>query len=261
MTTPYTGDGKINYRFYASDGTDDATGTPTSDKAVTLSAPAGNAKPSLSWASANCLSNGVRPATGVEGTDFEFMVTYKDADNQCPTDILLWLDENDNGIYEGDEKYVLEAGAGDCQNGKIYKKTISLITAGNGNLKYRSCDRWMKRADGLPTSDSSVTVLNAVKVRPTGGEGWYSSIQAAVNASPDPSTILVYPNSDFTAATYSETVLLNNEDNRSIISACGPDLTTIASPDTGTTITVQDSSNFVLDGFSITGATSGMASL
>ncbi|NOY65046.1 MAG: hypothetical protein GXO97_06605, partial [Nitrospirae bacterium] len=32
----YAGDGILNYRFYASDGTDTATGTPTSDSTVTV---------------------------------------------------------------------------------------------------------------------------------------------------------------------------------------------------------------------------------
>jgi len=50
---------------------------------------AANNAPVLSWASANCLTEGVRPRTGAVNADFEFRVKYSDAENQCPTYIRV----------------------------------------------------------------------------------------------------------------------------------------------------------------------------
>jgi len=76
--------------------------------------------------------------------------------------------------------------------------------------------------------------------------------RAAITASSDPSTIIVYRNSDFTAATYSESVSLTSKNNRTLQSACGRDLSIING---STPITVQTSANIVVDGFSLTGGT------
>jgi hypothetical protein len=260
LALPYAGDGVLNYRFYASDGMDDATGTPGSaDKFVTMTAPP-NEQPILSWQAGACRSQGVSPTIGAVGGDYEFQVNYSDADNQCAATIQVWIDENDNGTYESGEKYNLtEVNAGDtvCTDGKLYKTTRSLAFNGDGVLTYRFyATDGLQSATGAAATGSTLTVLNALKVRPTGGAGWYSTIQAAVTASTDPSTIVVYPNADFSAATYTENVsLITAKNNRTIQSACGADLTIVASASGNHAFLFQDSNNPVVDGFSITGAT------
>ena len=116
-------------------------------------------------------------------------------------------------------------------------------------------------AVGDPVSDATLTVVDgALRVRPTGGSGYYSTIQSAVDASTNPSTILVYPNADFSAATYTENVTLSaGQHNRTIQSVCGADLTTVTSATTGNTVYALRATNFVVDGFEITGATGSNA--
>jgi len=261
VQVPYVGDGILNYRFYAEDGADQATGNPVLDRTVVTTVPVNNA-PSLSWATAPCLTDGARPSIGAWDTDFEFMVEYTDPDNECPTgtnDIQVWVDADDNGTFDPNEKYdlvednVLDV---DCTDGKLFKRTMPLTVVGDGILSYRfHATDWKEAATGTPTSGGTFTVLAALKVRPAGGTYWYTSIQSAINDSKDPDTILVWPNSDFSTATYNENVSVLTKHNRTIKSVCGADLTIIASPGGNNTVTFQDSTNGVLDGFSVTGAT------
>ncbi|MHB1348593.1 MAG: multiheme c-type cytochrome [Desulfobulbaceae bacterium] len=257
---PHVGDGTINYRFHAADGSDQAIGVPIQDQTVTTTLPVNNA-PSLNWTAASCLSDGVRPSIGAWDTDFEFMVEYTDPDNQCPTGanaIQVWVDIDDSGTFDPNEKYDLvedNALDVDCADGKLYKRTMPLAVAGDGVISYRfHATDWYEAATGPPTSGGSVTVLAALKVRPGGGTYWYTSIQSAVNDSNDPDTILVWPNSDFTPATYAENISVLAKPNRTVRSVCGADLTSIASPGGNNTITFQDGGNGLLDGFSVTGA-------
>ena len=262
----HVGDGTLNYRFYATDGVDSAIGSPTSDSDVSVSAPSGNNPPVLSWSTANCLANGVRPGTGAEDTDFEFMVTFTDADiGQCADIIQVWIDENDNGSFDTNEKYDLaesDPGDADCTDGKVYNSLVFLELAGDGILNYRFFGTdGREAADGTPpTSGDSLTVISAFKVKPVSAAGWYQTIQAAIDASGDPSTILVYPDidNDFSAATYIEDALVTGgRNNRTILSACGPDLTIVEG--TGAAVTFNNSSdNGQLEGFSLTGATTGV---
>ena len=61
-----------------------------------------NSPPVLDWASADCLAEGVRPPSGADGADFEFMVRYTDPENQCPAplggDIVVWVDDDDSRV-------------------------------------------------------------------------------------------------------------------------------------------------------------------
>lgn len=43
----------------------------------------------------------------VGGSSFDFRVRYTDADNDTPwaVAVQVWVDGNDNGSYESDEKY------------------------------------------------------------------------------------------------------------------------------------------------------------
>jgi hypothetical protein len=259
LSIPYIGDGAITYRFYASDGEDAATGGPVSDTALIITpAPLINNVPNLSWADINCISNGVRPGEGADGADFQFNVIYTDPDpGQCATDILVLVDKDDNGTYESEEKYILAGDGGDldCTDGRLYETTVNLVVAGDLKYSFFATDSF-EAATGIPVSDSTVTVLDALKVRPTGGEGWYSTIQSAEDNSTDPSTILVYPNGDFTAATYTENIEARTV-NLTMRSTCGSDLTIIDGGGSGIGVLLR-ADNQVLDGFSVTNATDGL---
>ncbi|TAN40757.1 MAG: hypothetical protein EPN25_06600, partial [Nitrospirae bacterium] len=261
------GDGELSYTFRASDGFAPAAtdAEPLSDSIVTVLSVT-NTPPQLDWESGACRTEGVSPRSGAAGADFTFLVKYTDQNNSCPasgsSNIQVWIDENNNGIYEPGEKYNLtevDAGDTDCTNGKLYKTTRTLAYTGDGNLNYR-----FYATDGTQTAigdpadyDGTVTVVNgARKVRPTGGSGWYSTIQSAVAAN---QTILVYPNADFTPATYNESVAVNSVSNLTIRSVCGPDYTIIDGVGSGYAVWGNSSSsNLTVDGFSLTGDTNGI---
>jgi parallel beta-helix repeat protein len=261
---PYIGDGMVMYRFYGSDGTAVAAGDPTLNYPLTVTPPAVNAAPVLSWITGeSCLAAGVRPQVGASGGDFEFMVNYTDSDDQCPDVIQVWVDADQNGIYGDDEKYALATGdPSACSGGRVYTATVPVAVENEGDFNYRFyATDGLEGATGAPVAGDTLEILNALRVRPwEGGAGeglfWYNSIQDAVNVAGDPSTILVWPNSDFTAATYSERVQADSRDNVIIRSVCGPDLTAIdATGIAEKTVLFLDSSNNVLDGFTVTGAT------
>ena len=254
----YVGDGTLNYRFYAEDGVDVATGEATADLLVTVTAPTGNTPPVLSWYTANCLSNGVRPATGAKDTTFDFMVSYTDQENQCADTIQVWVDENNSGAYDPLEKHELtelDPTDTDCSDGKVYQTTLILSHEADP-MEYRFfATDGLEAATGSPTADSPVAVLAALKVRPSGGTGWYSTISAALDIAVDPTTIVVYPNADFTAATYAEFVDFTSNianqplANQTLRSACGPDLTMITNP--GSTAVLVKNDNVEINGFGI----------
>lgn len=266
MTLAHVGDGHLSYTFRASDGFAQAAADagPVRDNVVTV-LPAVNTPPRLDWAIGGCRTEGVSPHTGAAGADFTFLVNYTDQNNSCPAsgsgNIQVWIDENNNGIYEDSEKYNLtevESGDTDCTDGKLYKTTRALAYAGNGNLAYRfyATDGSLTAIGDPADSDSTVTVVSgARKVRPTGGSGWYSTIQSAVSAG---QTILVYPNADFTAATYNESIFVNGTDNVTIRSVCGPDYTIIDGAGSGYAVRGNASNNLTVDGFSLTGDTNGV---
>jgi parallel beta-helix repeat protein len=261
-TLSYAGDGVLTYTFQASDGTDSASADPgpLADSTVTV-APTANNPPSLDWAAADCLTEGVRPGSGADGADFEFMVSYSDPDNECPAsaggEIGVWIDEDDSGLYEPGEGHDLieyDPGDTDCTDGKIYGTTLPLAAAGDGDLAYTFvATDGIAAAAGTPTSDREVTVAVAAKVRLSGGTGWETSIQTAVNN--HTGLILVYPNADFAAAVYPQTLIMSKP-GRTIRSVCGPGLTVVEGSTYG--VKFQTSSNIEIDGFTLTGASRGL---
>ena len=277
LQIPYAGNGldpvNMTYRFYATDGAAEATGDPVADTPLTIDIePSENSAPSLSWSVAECLDNGVRPPVGDVEAAFEFKVLYTDLDgtgpegngiyrSECAVDILLMLDKDNNGTYDSDEKYVLtEADPGDvdCTDGKLYETTLVLEGAVEGELGYSfyATDSFAA-ATGEPTVDSTVMVYaNALKVRPSGGAGWLTTIQAAEDSSFDGSAILVYPNDDFTAAIYTENIEARTT-NLTIQAVCGPDLTIVDGGGSGVGFMLR-ADNQVLDGFGVTNAGDGL---
>ncbi|MCF6281685.1 MAG: right-handed parallel beta-helix repeat-containing protein [Candidatus Polarisedimenticolaceae bacterium] len=262
-SVPYVADGFVNYRFYATDGLDAATGglPVTAVKTIAVTLPP-NEQAVLSWSAGLCRDEGVRPPVGASYSDFEFLVNYSDADDHCPTAIEVWVDENDNTTYEAEEKYALtEVDGGDsvCSDGKLYQKTdLNLASTGDGIFNYRFyANDGIQEATGTPaTTGGTIEVLDAYRVRPGGGVDWESSIDAAVDKTTGPLTTLVYPNADFSAATYNENVLPPYALHDKVIrSVCGPDLTIVSSTNTNSTFVFNGNNNPVVDGFTITGAT------
>jgi parallel beta-helix repeat protein len=168
-TLSLVGDGVLSYRFYATDGTDDATGAPVSDKTVTVTANA----PVLAWTGeTNYTNDGANPDSGAGGNNFEFRVSYSDADNEAPASIQLWIDEDDSSTYEAGEKYDLTAVDGsdtDYTSGKLYSKTLALVYAGDGGINYRfyASDGALEDAASDPVTGSQITVTADTNTIPT----------------------------------------------------------------------------------------------
>ncbi|MFC1684226.1 right-handed parallel beta-helix repeat-containing protein [Pseudomonadota bacterium] len=170
------GDGNISYRFYASDGVYGAVGTPTSDSTIyDLS----NVAPTIDWTGQTDYStDGVNPDSALSGSDFEFRVEFTDANNDMPPVIQVWVDTNDNGTYEEDEKTDMTAfdGDSDSTDGKFYTATIALSKAGDDSFNYRfyAAD-YLAEATGAPQSNSTVSVTNNPPVLAWTGEANYVS--------------------------------------------------------------------------------------
>ncbi|MHB8882716.1 MAG: choice-of-anchor Q domain-containing protein [Thermodesulfovibrionales bacterium] len=112
--------------------------------------------PVLAWTGEeNYTADGVNPDSGENGSGFSFRVHYADAGGGAPSIIQLWLDRNDDDIYETGEKHDL-APAGDG----IYAVTIApLAVAGDGYLNYRFyASDGINDAVGEPTANSRVIV-------------------------------------------------------------------------------------------------------
>ncbi|MCB2181051.1 MAG: right-handed parallel beta-helix repeat-containing protein [Desulfobulbaceae bacterium] len=163
-----SGDGVLNYRFYATDGSDSATGNPTSDAAVSVA----NSVPTLAWTGeADYTTDGVDPDSDGDGSTFTFRIDYTDADNTAPATIQVWVDEDDSGDYEADEKYdmtVVDGGDSDYTDGKRYTKDMALAYTSDGAYPYRfyATDGAIA-ATGDPTADSTVTVTFVPNEAPT----------------------------------------------------------------------------------------------
>ena len=258
LSLAWAGDGTLPYRFYATDGQDDATGTPTEDDALTVQSGA-NSPPILALVTDGCTVSGVKPQLGAADTDFIFTVNYIDSENEAPTTIEVWVDENDDGSYGAAEKYALtEVDGGDTtySDGKLYSTSMVLALAGDNVLSYSfQASDGTDSALGEATSDQSVTVVDALKVRPAGGSGWYSTIQPAIDAIDGEHTILVYE------GTYNEDIVSNwtQDQNTTIRSVCGPDMTTLSGTGAGPVVTVGRYASTQILGFEVTGGTQGIS--
>jgi hypothetical protein len=172
------GDDSIYYRFYATDGTDDAVGYPTSNNTVEINNP-----PTLAWTGeTNYTADGVNPDIDTSGSSFTFRVEYTDTDDDAPSSIQVWIDEDDSGTYESGEKYdmTVDGGDGDYTNGELYTKALTLTAEGDGALNYRFYAKDdFDDATGDPVSDKTVSVSSSnVLLVPAE----YGTIQAAINA-------------------------------------------------------------------------------
>ena len=88
----------------------------------------------LEWeGSSGYVNDGVKRVNG----EYVFKVKYVNADNGMPIVRQLWVDLNDNGAYEEEEKLdMTEEDAGDVNyvDGKVYLKSVNILYAGDGNI-------------------------------------------------------------------------------------------------------------------------------
>lgn len=127
--------------------------------------------------------------------------------------------------------------------------------AGDNVLSYRfQASDGIDTAVGEPVDDHSVTVVDALKVRPSGGTGWYSTIQESIDAVKNAHTVLVYE------GIYREDVVFDrfNDNYTTLQSVCGPETTIIEGSGSGSTITLTRNVGSQLDGFQVTGGTTGI---
>lgn len=124
-TINYAGDGKINYRFVFSDLTNEATGLPSKDHQIVL----GNSSATLHWSTLTGYgSDGVYPDSAPGGTSFSFKVVYQDQENDPPTTTELWVDLNNNGEYETNEKLnMLAFDAKTMIEGRTYQASVTCL--------------------------------------------------------------------------------------------------------------------------------------
>jgi len=243
----YTGDGLLNYRFYATEGIDEATGVATSDSIVQVPSGSTNTAPLLSWTGeTNYANDGVDPDSGAASTNFEFRITYADDDNDAPTSIQIWFDENDNTLYEEGEKYTMtEADSADTDysDGKLYVVTLQPASAGDGSVYYHFyANDGSDAATGVPTSDQALTLIDPQEV-----PGEYGTIQAAINAAGNGGIVLVAD------GTYSEMINFNGKA-ISVQSRNGSATTFIdggGSMGPLVTFGTSEGSSSVLDGFTV----------
>ena len=239
--------GSTTYTVAVSTSVKDANGNPMASGypfSYTTQAVSNNA-PVLSWASAGCLTEGVRPRTGPSGGYYEFRVVYADAEGACPSYINVVVNGNTYALGNND--------GASCQTGRTYYQTVTINTVGDLNYYFTASDG-TSQATGIPTGNHVVSAITALMVKPGGTSPWYGTIASAIAASGDPSTIMVYPNADFSAATYSEGgISFSSKPDRTLQSVCGRDLTIISG---GTSAITFGSTNVTVDGFTITGGTS-----
>ncbi|MBI4843277.1 MAG: right-handed parallel beta-helix repeat-containing protein [Nitrospirae bacterium] len=241
------------YRVTVSANVKEANGRPMPsgyEFSYTTTDGAANNAPALNWAlSTACLTEGVRPRTGVINADFEFRVKYSDADNQCPSAITVAVNGTPYDLTSND--------GASCATGRVYYRSIVIGSAGDLNYSFAASDG-IDTATGTPTNNSTVSVMNtAYKVKPSGsswsGSSWYTDLAAAYNAAPSSAVLLVYPNDNFASATYAGGLYNNGETDRILQSVCGAELTIISGG--ATVISLYANDGMVIDGFSITGGT------
>jgi len=205
----YAGDGTLNYRFYFSDGTDEATGTPAGDQTVTVT----NNVPSLDWTgNAGFESDGVDPDSAGSGSTFEFQVEYTDIDNNAPSVKQVWIDLDDSGTYEVGEQFDMAGmGGSDYTAGVDYNYSTPIDYAGDGTLKYTFYfNDGADDATGTPATDQNLTVLPVgadLAVCPTCP---YTTIQSAIDDASCGDRVVVGTPGRTSPETYVENIFMKN---------------------------------------------------
>ena len=167
-TDDYPTDQRHKYRFYFIANNNIAIGTPAIDHLFTINPPT-TSLPILRWTgTTGYTSDGVEPDVAAPGTTRVFQVSFTSYVAQ-DVRVQLWIDANDNGIYEGSEKYALSRqGSSDIYS---YSKTVSY--AGDGKISYRFfASDATSFATGDPTVDHQVLVNSVPVVCWTDDDGY-----------------------------------------------------------------------------------------
>ncbi len=249
-----SGDGYQNYRFYASDGADDATGSPVSAKQVGVFS--ANNSPDLDWTgAANYTTDGVNPDSGAAGDTFTFRVKYTDVENIAPTSIQLWIDLDDDGTSTGDEGTELltmnavDGGDTIYDDGKLYTRDVTINDAGDGSILYKFlASDGTDNATGNAASNQTLTMTAPITV--CGSSCDYTTIQAAITASSNGGFIMVKDGA------YAENINFNGK-LVNVYSQNGAGSTSITGDGTNAavvTFSSSETSSAVLDGFTLDNA-------
>ncbi len=253
-------DDTLLYRFVVSDGTDTSQ-TETKTVGVLQDI---NQAPVLTWTGeAEYVDDGVDPQNQAGGMPFYFRVEYADANNDAPLYDRVWIDLDDDGAYEADEKFAMDDSVtaddlsktdGDYSNGEIYAKKVYVPYAGDGTLTY--CFSFSDEAsatgdpmdDGNPANDKTLTVFDAIDV-----PSEYGTIQAAIDAASTGQTVLVADGS------YPENISFGGKD-ITVESVNGAGSTSIENT-AGVLVTFDAGSDSTLRGFTISNGTTGVVSV
>ncbi|MEN8164888.1 MAG: hypothetical protein ABFS37_12220, partial [Acidobacteriota bacterium] len=142
--------------------------------------------PTLEWTGENGYeSDGVEPGNSSAGAIFSFRVKYTDLNNDAPSTIELWIDKDDDGIYENfdgdpaDEKIdMVGVDPRDVSywDGKLYLVDLPLSKAGDNSFIYRFSAVGGGDSVELPSgSDLTVSVSNNRPVLSWSGDSYFEA--------------------------------------------------------------------------------------
>ncbi|MGA1864876.1 MAG: hypothetical protein ACMUHX_07425 [bacterium] len=176
-------DNFISYRFYFEDQNGMVISGLGSNLNYFLLVPEPVNNAVLEWVGTEGFeTDGVDPDQAYEGTKFEFSVSYRDPLNNPPIVPHVWIDQDDNGVYDDAEVYgMIEEDPNDVifSDGKVYSLGINLFypDQGDGNITYRFFftytpptpaeykpyfyDIGTIKVKGEPTTDHSVSLKGA----------------------------------------------------------------------------------------------------
>ncbi len=167
-TTPY--DGAIyayartlqksrgyTYYFEASDGTQAATGTPTTASSGPI---VGNLPPVLAWTGEPGFeSRGVSPAVGPPDQSFSYRVTYSDVDGDVPSYVRLHVTQKDTEI--SGSPFALTLISGDkAKVGLVYGTDLTLALGEEYSYWFEASDG-LQPATGTPTAAHDGPIVDA----------------------------------------------------------------------------------------------------
>ncbi|HHH47482.1 MAG TPA: hypothetical protein ENK51_01130, partial [Gammaproteobacteria bacterium] len=137
--------------------------------------------PILNWAGTTGFeSDGVSPDAVEPGASVTFRVEYKDWDNDAPVSIYVWVDIDNDDLFEaGTERFAMTAVPSQTMPysyGWDYTKSLTLAKIGDGLVKYyfEATDA-DGAATGPATQINTLRVVNAIPQLAWTGESWYES--------------------------------------------------------------------------------------
>ncbi len=173
---PFAGDGILNYRFYFTDKhgyTPLSTNAPFTNHSLTVATNGAF----LYWTGdTGFIADGVNPNTNNPHNDYLFKVKYVELHNTAPETNQVWIDLDDNGTYEMNERFTMFSNSGtNYTNGIIYTNIRNISYAGDGILQYRFYFKTASdTAYGKPNNNCYFTVLQSAPVLSWLGIGEYT---------------------------------------------------------------------------------------